>query len=81
MTMLATDEPLPRGEWIDHRDCLTTVSLLPGQFPNELAQIGSPPPTGEIPPGSCAIPRDPVEAVVTFGDIVKKLRLPNERSE
>ena len=74
------DHPLG-GEWIDHRDCLASVNLLPGQFPNELAQIGSPPPTGEIPPNSCAVTRDCVEAVVTGRDIVEKLRLPNERGK
>lgn len=74
------DHPLG-GEWVDHHDCLASVNSLPGQFPNELAQIGSPPSTGEIPSISCAVAKDSVEAVITVSDIMKKLRLPNERGE
>ena len=62
-------------------DELASVNLLVGHFPDEFAQIGCPPPTGEIPSSSCGIARDSVEAVVTDRYIVEKLRLPNERNE
>src|SRR6516225_48025 len=62
-------------------DELASVNLLVGHFPDEFAQIGCPPPTGEIPSSSCGIARDSVEAFVTDRYIVEKLRLPNERNE
>ena len=74
------DHPLG-DEWIERHDRPASVNSLPGQFPNELPQIGGPPPTGEIPSNSCAVAMDSVEAVVTDRDIVEKLRLPNERGE
>jgi hypothetical protein len=60
---------------------LASVNLLMGEFPDEFAEIGCPPPTGKIPSSSCAVARDSVEAVVTDCDVVEKLRLPNERNE